>query len=170
MTDEADDLGLTIVSASHSTFLVVIPEQDLDFTWTPQQSADRWRDYLLGDERALGSDFFVAEIDRTVVGFVVGGTETGREDYESRVGALYVRPTFHRRGIGRALISASAAALRNRGLNTLLIGCARENPSCGFYTRLGGIEVYRAPYNIDRFETEEIFFGYSDIEKLLVDR
>ena len=159
----------TIVSAFFSTLLGQIPEEDLDFTWTPEQSAENWREYLSGDERPLGRDFFVAEVDGTVIGFVMSGADTGRSDFEKLVGALHVRPTFHRLGIGRALLSAAAKASLEVGARSFLIGCIRENPSCGFYTHLGGVEIYRAPMNVDRYETEEIFFGYSDISRLVMD-
>ena len=132
--DDADDMGFTIVSASHSTFLGHIPEEDLDLTWTPKQSADNWREYLSDEEHLLGVDFFVAEVDGTVIGFIMSGADTGRDDFEKSVGALYVRPSFQGKGIGRALLSTAAKACIDRGANTLLIGCIRENPSCGFYT------------------------------------
>lgn len=166
--DDADDMGLTIVSASFATFLGHIPEEDLDLTWTPQQSADNWRTYFSDEERLLGADFFVAEVDSTVIGFVMSGTDTGRPDFEKSVGALYVRPSFQRMGIGRALLSTAAKASIEKGANTFLIGCIRENPSCGFYTHLGGIEIYRVPRNVDRYESEEIFFGFSDISRFVV--
>ena len=167
--DDADDMGLTTVSASFSTFLGQIPEEDLDLTWMPEQSADNWRKYLAADERPLGSDFFVAEVDGLVIGFVMSGADTGRSDFEKLVGALYVRPTFHRKGIGRALLSRAARASLEGGARSFLIGCIRENPSCGFYTHLGGVEIYRAPRNVDRYETEEIFFGYADIGCLIIE-
>lgn len=85
--DDADDMVLTVVSASFSTFLGQIPEEDLDLTWTPEQSADNWQKYLSGEERPLGSDFFVAEVDGTVIGFVMSGADTGRSDFEKAVGA-----------------------------------------------------------------------------------
>ena len=165
--DDADDMGLTIVSATFSTFLGHIPEEDLDLTWTPQQSADNWRTYLSDEERSLGADFFVAESDGTVIGFVMSGADTGRADFEKSVGALYVRPSFQRMGIGSALLSTAAKASIDNGVNTFLIGCIRENPSCGFYTHLGGKEIYRVPRNVDRYQTEEIFFGFSDISRLI---
>ena len=130
---DADDMGLTIVSASLSAFLGAIPEEDLDLTWTPQQSADNWRKYLSEGERPLGHDFFVAEIGDVVIGFVMSGADTGREDFSKSVGALYVRPLFQGMGIGRTLLSAAAKATIDRGDTTFLIGCIRENPSCGFY-------------------------------------
>ena len=167
--DDADDMGLTIVSASHSTFLGRIPEEDMDLTWTPKQSADNWRTYFSDKERPLGKDFFVAEINDTVIGFIMSGADTGRPDFEKSVGALYVRPSFQGTGIGRALLSTAAKTSIDEGANTFLIGCIRENPSCGFYTHLGGKEIYRVPRNVDRYQTEEIFFGYSDISRLVID-
>ena len=99
----------------------------------------------------------------------MSGADTGRSDFEKAVGALYVRPTFQRRGIGRALLSTAAKESIEQGAHTFLIGCIRENPSCGFYTHLGGVEIYRVPRNVDRYKTEGIFFGYSDIARLVIE-
>ena len=51
-------------------------------------------------------------------------------------------------------------------LDTILIGCVKENPSCGFYNHLGGVEVFRRPQQVDDYETEEIFFGWKTLGEL----
>jgi GNAT superfamily N-acetyltransferase len=91
---------------------------------------------------------------------------TGRPDYERAVSGLYVLPSMQRIGVGRALLDYVAAELARIGVDTLLIGCVRENPSCEFYRRLGGVEVFRQPQQVDRFETEEIFFGWLTLRDL----
>jgi len=118
---------------------------------------------------ALPEDEFltVADVDDGVPGFVWAGTKTGRDDFVRSVRGLYVLPTMERRGIGRVLLRHAAARLEAEGAESVLIGCVRENPSCGFYRHLGGVEVLRRPQRVDRFDTEEVFFGWEHLDRLL---
>ena len=163
---DAEALGLITVSASLATFLGEIPEADLDFGWTPTASASGWREVLARLDRAGDEFVSVAEIDGSVVGFVWAGASTGRADYVRAVSGLYVIPSMQRRGVGRALLDHVADRMAEVGIDTLLIGCVKDNPSCDFYRRLGGVEVFRQPQWVDRFETEEIFFGWRTLRDL----
>jgi GNAT superfamily N-acetyltransferase len=156
--DDAPALGLVTVSASMATFLGRVPEESIDFGWTPEASAQGWREVVA--TLALQELFTVAEVDRRVVGFVWAGTSTASVEFPWSVRGLYVLPTAQRQSIGRALLRHAVSRLASEaGATTLLIGCVRENPSCGFYRHLGGVEVFRRPQRVDRFETEEIFFA-----------
>ena len=163
--DDCAALGLVIVTASLKTFLGQIPEEAFDFTWTPAVSARNWREYF-STAAPPGEFLVVAAVDRRVVGYVMAGRATGRQDYERYVNALYVLPSMQGKGVGRALLRYVANRLIDEGGNSLLIGCLKENPSCSFYKRLGGVEVYRGSNTMDRYETEEIFFGWSDLKDL----
>lgn len=164
--DDCDDLGLVIVTASMSAFLGRVPEQDLDYSWTPQVSAANWkRDFESISES--GALFYVAECEGRVIGYVLAKRADDPRDFEWNVSALYVLPSMQRRGVGRELLSHLARELHRRGVRTLQIGCVKENPSCGFYQRLGGIEVGRRSAMVDRYQTEEILFGWNDIAVLM---
>lgn len=163
--DDCPALGLVIVTASLKTFLGQIPEEDFDFAWTPEVSAHNWREYFT-TAAPSGEFFVVATVDQRVVGYVLAGRATDRSDYARAVNALYVLPSMQGKGVGRALLGYVAKRLLAEGTNSLLIGCLKENPSCGFYQRMGGVEVYRAPNWMDRYESEEIFFGWSDLKEL----
>ncbi|MEZ4863757.1 MAG: GNAT family N-acetyltransferase [Caldilineaceae bacterium] len=164
--DDCDALGLVIVTASLKTFLGNIPEEDFDFSWTPEVSANNWREFFT-DGLSPEQFFMVAEMDQRVVGYVWAGRATGRPDYERAVDGLYVLPSVQCQGVGRALLRYVANRLCDEGVNGLLIGCLKENPSCGFYQHLGGVEIFRQPRNYDRYATEEIFFGWRDLQELL---
>ena len=77
--------------------------------------------------------------------------------------ALYVLPTWQGRGVGRTLLGHAMRLLRAGGKDSVEIGCIRENPNCDFYRHLGGVEIGRRPNRVDRFETEELFFGWRDL-------
>jgi GNAT superfamily N-acetyltransferase len=83
---------------------------------------------------------------------------------EGEIKGLYMLPTRHGQGIGRLLVAHAVDRLEQReAIKSLLIGCIRENPSCGFYRHLGGVEAFRRPNAVDNFQTEEIFFSWSDL-------
>ena len=162
--DDAAEIGLVTVSASLASFLGQVPEEDLDFGWTTSDSARGWHRTIA----SLPADEFldVAVSEGQLAGFVWASTTTGRSDFTSEVRGLYVRPTKQRRGVGRALLAHAATRLAVAGASSVLIGCVRENPSCAFYRHLAGVEVQRRPQRVDRFETEEILFGWSDLDLL----
>ena len=164
--EDCDALGLVTVTASHSAFIGAIPEECIDFSWTPAVSAAGWRenfhDYT--DREQL---FDVVELDGRIRAFVWVKPWADMPGYDASVQGLYVLPTWQRRGIGLALLRHAVSELQRRGAQTLEIGCVRENPSCGFYRHLGGVEIGRRPIRVDAFETEEILFGWRDLSELI---
>lgn len=167
---DVDALGLITVASMLGTFLGVIPESDLDLEWTPAQSAANWHRALAHVQP--GERYAVAEVDGAVVGFVWSAATSGRTEAEGRiegeaeVRGLFVLPSRQGRGIGRRLLAHAAHQARAQGATSLLIGCIRENPSCGFYRHLGGVEAFRRPDHIDRYETEQVFFRWADASTL----
>ncbi|HVM53034.1 MAG TPA: GNAT family N-acetyltransferase [Acidimicrobiales bacterium] len=164
--DDCDDLGVITVAASFGSFIGRIPEADLDLTWSPPESASAWTRTLT---ELPPDDLFDVADDGTrgVIGFVWAGPSTRRAGAFGEIKGLYVLPTQQRRGVGRRLISHVARQLQERSIASLLVGCVRENPSCGFYRRLGGVEAFREPSVVDRYQTEEIFFFWPDTRVLV---
>jgi ribosomal protein S18 acetylase RimI-like enzyme len=83
---------------------------------------------LVADDGAV-CGCVLASLVRTDVGYVFG---------------LYVRPAARRRGVGRELLRAVAAALRDHGARFLLLDVDGGNEQAtGFYERLGFEEAGR---------------------------
>ena len=162
---DCDGIGLVTVAASHATFLGAVPEESIDFSWTPAESANQWR-ATFKDADFDESEFLVAEDEGSLVGLIWVGPDAVTQGYDATVRVLQVRPTAQRRGIGRRLFGRAVEDLRAAGAESLEIGCVRENPSCGFYKRFGGEEIGRHAAKVDKFETEEILFGWTDLAAL----
>jgi L-amino acid N-acyltransferase YncA len=164
--DDCDAIGLITVSASHSAFIGAVPEELLDFAWTPEQSAANWR---AGFTTFLdrGQSFQVAESNDRVIGFVWAKPWADTAGYDCCVQGLYVLPTCQRQGVGRRLLSHVAAELHKNNKQSLEIGCVKENPSCNFYRHLGGVEIGARPVKVDSYETSEILFGWPDLSILI---
>ena len=163
--EDCEQFGLITVTASHSVFIGVIPEELLDFSWTPETSATNWRN-TFSENTNRDQKFFVAESEDRLLGFVWSKPWAEAAEFDATIQALYVLPTMQRRGIGRSLISFAVVELLKLGMQSLQIGCVKENPSCDFYRQLGGVEFSRKPVQIDAFETDEILFGWSNLSSL----
>ena len=164
--EDCDDIGLVIVTAFWATFLGRVPEDCFDFSWTPAVSAAGWRRGF-ADLTRSHQLFYVAEKGGRVIGFVRAEAGAHCEGLAWQVNALFVLPTKQRQGIGRALLAHVTQVLSAKGISSLEIACVKENPNCGFYQHLGGVEMGRRPNKVDRYETEEILFGWVDIGQLL---
>ena len=72
--------------------------------------------------------WFVAEVDGTVAGYAYGCPHRTRAAYRTSCDvAIYVDPTFARRGIGRELYTALLAELEQRDFHAAFAGIALPN-------------------------------------------
>jgi L-amino acid N-acyltransferase YncA len=164
--EDCDQIGLITVSASHSAFIGSIPEEDLDFTWTPETSANGWRESF-AENTDRGQAFRVLETHGRVIGFAWSAPWADTEGYDASIRGLYVLPTCQHKGLGRLLLSDAAMILNRNGARSVEIGCVRENPSCDFYRHMGGVEIGSRPVEVDLFGTREILFGWPDLSALI---
>lgn len=164
--EDCDQIGLITVSASHSAFIGSIPEESLDLSWTPEVSANGWREsFAKNTDR--GQAFRVSESHGRVIGFAWSAPWADAEGYDASIRGLYVLPTCQRKGLGRSLLSDAALILHRNGARSVEIGCVKENPSCDFYRHLGGVEIGSRPAKVDLFETREILFGWPNLAVLI---
>ena len=74
-----------------------------------------------------------------IVGYALGRPGLSEvPPYESELVVLHGRRAYQGRGIGRRLVSVMAEQLMQRGCTSLMLWVLEENPSRGFYRRLGG--------------------------------
>ncbi len=91
--------------------------------------------------------WLVCERDGAVIGFAYAGRHRARAGYDWSVDVtVYIDPSWHRRGIGRALYASLFAILRLQGFCNAYAGVALPNPgSVGLHEALGfePVGVYR---------------------------
>ena len=106
--------------------------------------------------------------DGQVVGFIAAGKEReGRPDFQAEVFAIYVLREFHGRGCGRDLMLCSAERLLREGMRSMLLWVLAENPSRGFYERLGGRQLEEKQITIEQDVLTEVAYGWADLQDLL---
>lgn len=145
-TDDAPALARVLVDTIRSAHRGQIPDELLlkpPLAEAYAESETNWRRSIqeIADGDNPQAQIFVAQ-DET--GAVVGLTMAGPPKQEllpnsGEIYTLYVLPSHHGRGYGRALVQAAAEFLVQVGISSLLIGSLATNtPACRFYASLGG--------------------------------
>lgn len=108
----------------------------------------RWREILADPGPCAIALVATDDRDGAILGFVQGGPPGdpafGAPDRQDcgEIKYLYVDTAKARRGIGRALLRAAAAMLRDRGYRSLALGVVQGNePALAFYRAQGGAIV-----------------------------
>jgi ribosomal protein S18 acetylase RimI-like enzyme len=125
----------------------------------------RWAS-ILADPAQIA---LVAEIGGVLAGFGLAGPP-GDAAYGDRgeVKYLYVGRDFARRGLGRRLLGALAAALAGRGYAALGLGVVEGNdPAIAFYEAQGGrrIGAYTDPGPLWR--SHNLLYAWDDLPALV---
>jgi GNAT superfamily N-acetyltransferase len=94
----------------------------------------------------------VAEIDGEVVGFVNVGPAYHDEDADGELYAIYVQPDHWGTGVGRALIEAGEARLRELGHRSAILWVWKDNPRARRFYEAAG-------WAVDSAEKDAEFFG-----------
>ena len=100
-----------------------------------------------------------------VVGFALAAPSE-HPHFAGEVLAIYVLADHQGGGIGRRLIEATAGALVERGMRSMMLWVLRDNPSRGFYEALGGRLVGEKMQEIGGVAVVEIAYGWDDAERL----
>ena len=109
------------------------------FELTPPDETEMAR--RMSDLMGKGFPYIVAEIDGVLAGYAYAGPFRSRPAYRLTVeNSVYIAPDTHRRGIGRALLSALIEAAQANGFRQMIavIGdSARQAASIGLHEALG---------------------------------
>lgn len=159
--EDAPDLARIQVDSYRSAYAGILPEDYLDQFSLDDQERD-WIE-MLGPK---GSDgILIAEDgDSRLSGYAVGRAPASYpQPYDCELVSLHVRRDAHRRGIGRALVSATAEQLATRGCQALVLWVLEANPARGFYERLGAARLEGRKPMINAYE---IAYGWPDIRSI----
>ncbi len=133
--DMAEDIAHIHVQSWRETYADIIPAEIL----ANIDMADRvcrWRSYL----GTQGYPTYIARVDGEPAGFIRVGSlkEPLVAGADGHIYALYVLRRFHRRGIGRKLMSLAAADWLGRGGGAFSVGVLTANAEArAFYEALG---------------------------------
>jgi ribosomal protein S18 acetylase RimI-like enzyme len=147
-----------------TAYMEIVPDGYLEGL-SIQRGEEHWLEWL--QERAGNGGVFVAVEDDRVVGFASCGTErTGDPVFRGEVYAIYVLPESQRRGVGRLLMASAAVHLKDKGFRSMLLWVLRDNPSRGFYERLGGERLREQEIEIGGKKLIEVAYGWRELGSL----
>ena len=153
------------VDTWRSTYGDIIPETYLAGL-NYERSAARWVDYLtqLAPEELV----LVAEAPTgEVVSFASAGPlREPLADGDAEIYALYILQAHQRLGLGRKLVAQCARELAGKGFRSLVIWALKENPTCGFYERLGGQRSAEKIIEIDGKPLVDVAFVWRELAAL----
>lgn len=142
-----------------TTYPGIVPQEYIDGLRV-EDGAARW-DKRLTEKTAT---VFVVEDEAGIFGFAAGGAIMNPVDgYQGELGAIYLLASHQGKGAGAALVRRMAYELRRQGLANLVVWALRENPACGFYQRMGGVQVAEKMIEIGGTMLPEVAFGWVDI-------
>ena len=166
MLEDAAQIARVHVASWRTTYSGLLPDRYLD--------AMDARDYEESWARTIRDPFrrsvvFVAEEAGRVAGFASCGQERdGDARYDGELYAIYLLREAQRRGHGRALVEAAAAALALRGMTSMVVWVLRGNaPARAFYERLGGAYLRERPLDMGLdIVVPEVAYLWSDTAAL----
>jgi len=142
----------------------IVPQDYLD-ALDEQQRAQRWRDAFEADPAVK---IAVAEMEGAICGFASGGPlRKPVSFYDGELYAIYIDPAVTRQGIGRALFDYIAAQLAAEHMSHMIVWTLRDNPSTGFYERLGGMLVAEEQLEIGGKSLASVAYGWPDFANSL---
>ena len=162
---DAPAIGRIHVESWRETYCGLLSANLLDSVSAVVRAA-MWRGSL---EHERPISLFVGQAPSgELVGFAGGGSSRATSlSHDAEVYAIYVLRSVQRRGCGRRLMAALAAALHARGFKSLCLWVLEENANARrFYERLGGVLVGEKIEVDGGYEFKEIAYGWTDLSTL----
>ena len=168
MVQDIPGIAKVQVDGWRTTYRGIVPDEFLDNMAYTTQEMFLEKEFVphLYDKELF---CYVAEEQiGQVVGFAVGGKEREKNpNYTGELHGIYILKEYQRRGFGRKLVRAVVKKLLKMKLTSMLVWVLVENPSRGFYERLGGVELNTKKIEIGGALLDEVAYGWSDITTLL---
>ncbi len=97
----------------------------------------RWRERI-GEHKDNECTWVAVDGDQVVGYLVVGPNRFPEAPCDGELQAIYVKPSHHRRGVGRALMQVGVPWMIGLGYKSMAVFVFRDNPlGVGFYKSLG---------------------------------
>lgn len=166
--EDAQGIAEVHVTSWRTTYRDIVPDGYL-----AQLSIEQRTRYWL-ETLATGTDIiYVAEDEagepERIIGFASGGAQRDSDipSYDGELYAVYILQECHGQGVGQRLVHAVVEQLAQAGFTAMLVWVLANNPSRGFYERIGGQYVREKPITIGGTSLTEVAYGWPDIRVLL---
>ncbi|WMJ17866.1 GNAT family N-acetyltransferase [Geobacillus proteiniphilus] len=160
---DAPAIASVHVESWKTTYSGIVPDAYLE-TLSVGEKQPLWEKVL----SQSGHSVFVAEENGRVVGFVSGGRNRASDGpiakYDGELYAIYLLKEVQGKGLGRQLVQALTRDLAQKGIQSMAVWVLADNPSRGFYERLGGEKVAEERVEIGGKALWEWCYGWRDVQ------
>lgn len=168
---DAVGMGRVLVDTFMAAHRGQIPEEDWEArkqNWTHEVSAKGWEQTLrnIANSASFQECIYVAEgAEGDIIGVSMAYIEAS--DRAAEVCALYVHPDCQGQGVGRGLLQAIAARLKENNITTLRIGVLETNaPARRFYEAMGGQVILKRDIEEAGHTLRGVVYGWESLESL----
>jgi len=112
---------------------------------------------------------YVIEEEGKIKGFIDGGKnrEIG-SDYDAEIYSIYLLKEIQGSGYGKLLFNRLVKKLSSDNYNSLMVWVLEQNPSIGFYKKMGGEYITKKEIKIGEETLIETAFGWKDLRAIIV--
>lgn len=170
-SDDIPAIAALHVAGWQGAYGGLIDQAYLDSLSVGRRIAD-WAGWMASGETHV----LLAEQDGRAAGFIAyGRTKTPppgssniRPTHSAEIYGLYLHPDFWRQGVGRALLRAAAADLREKKHKSLCLWVLDGNArGKSFYETMGGQRIGKHMVDIGPNHLKEICYGWRDTGALI---
>lgn len=160
---DAHGIAIVHVDSWNTTYKDIVPNEFLK-NRTYEGQEERWKRRLSNSQ---SSEFIlVAENNNgEIVGFTSASNKNEDSKFDSVLSTIYIFKKYQKQGIGKLLVSSVVSKLKELNAKRLIVWVFAENPSRGFYEKLGGILVGKKTVNKGK-EILEVAYGWDNLEDL----
>ena len=160
--EDAQAIAFVQVESWRTTYAGIVPEAYLA-SLSVDSRMETWQEQLQSGTNLI----YVAEDAAGVFGFASGGELRETIDgYDAELYAIYLLQSKQQKGAGKLLLRKLAEALSAQGFQGLIAWMLAQNPSVGFYARMGGSQVAEKQIEIGGLQLTEIAYGWPDLNQL----
>ena len=143
-----------------ATYPGIIPQEYID-SLDVEVFTEQWADHLSKPSKTL---IYVAEDGQRICGFASGGpARADMEGLPSELYAIYLTPASQSKGIGSRLFWTVADGLLRDGFAGMYVWVLDENPSKGFYQKMGGRQLSSKEIEVGGSLLKEVSYGWPDL-------
>jgi ribosomal protein S18 acetylase RimI-like enzyme len=165
--EDAEKIAAAFVETWRDTYPGMLPDRVL-VKMSDEAQAFYWS-RLLAARRAREFVRVAVNERNALVGFGSAGPSRAQAKNEGEVYTLYVRPDFQNRGVGRKLICALLAGLRERGCYQAMLWVLAANPSRFFYEVMGGKKFLERSERLWGMDVAQIGYRWADLATLFAE-
>ena len=158
-TEDAESIARVHIASWKSTYQNIVPASYLD-QLSLSERTKMWNNIL--EKRQQGT--FVAIEKQQIIAFADCGSNRNKDlNFEGELFALYLLEGHQGKGLGKKLFFTCTDHLKESGIKSMCTWVLKDNPSRGFYEKMGGVFIKKITDKIGGKELIEYAYGWKSL-------